>query len=438
MSLKDRVDRVQGACALRQERTDEELFSELRRHMNERLSNGLLSVAKTAPLRVENEIRSLCQMVFSQADWVEVPQQRKERLMAQLIDSVFGFGPLNELLADSSVTEIMVNGPEKVYVERSGRLEKTAVRFVDNEQILALIDRIVGPLGRRIDESSPMVNARLPQGFRVNAVVEPIAVDGPLLTIRKFPEEILRLQEMVELNSVEPELIPFLTWAVVARKNIAVSGGTGSGKTTFLNALSCFIPEGERVVTIEDSAELRFDPDAHVVRMEARSANAEGKGQVSIGDLVANALRMRPDRIVVGECRGAEALDMLQAMNTGHSGSLTTLHANSTKEAIGRLVTMVRYSSEVPVEVVESYIAAAMDVVVQTVRNIDGTRYVSEISGFYFDEAQRRCRVRTFYERPLPASRGRWIDVPDWVDDLALQGHAEEREVSEWKQRVSS
>ena len=344
MSLKDRVDRVQGTCALHQERTDEELFSELRRHMNEHLSNGLLSVAKTAPLRVENEIRSLCQTVFSQVDWADVSQQRKERLMAQLIDSVFGFGPLNELLADSSVTEIMVNGPEKVYVERSGRLEKTAVRFVDNEQILALIDRIVGPLGRRIDESSPMVNARLPQGFRVNAVVEPIAVDGPLLTIRKFPEEILRLQEMVELNSVEPELVPFLTWAVVSRKNIAVSGGTGSGKTTFLNALSCFIPEGERVITIEDSAELHFDPDAHVVRMEARSANAEGKGQVSIGDLVANALRMRPDRIVVGECRGAEALDMLQAMNTGHSGSLTTLHANSTKEAIGRLVTMVRYS----------------------------------------------------------------------------------------------
>lgn len=438
MSLKDRVDRVQGTCALHQERTDEELFSELRRYMNERLSNGLLSVAKTAPLRVENEIRSLCQTVFSQADWAEVSPQRKERLMAQLIDSLFGLGPLNELLADSSVTEIMVNGPEKVYVERSGRLEKTTVRFVDNEQILALIDRIVGPLGRRIDESSPMVNARLPQGFRVNAVVEPIAVDGPLLTIRKFPEEILRLQEMVELNSVDPELVPFLTWAVVARKNIAVSGGTGSGKTTFLNALSCFIPEGERVITIEDSAELRFDPDAHVVRMEARSANAEGKGQVSIGDLVANALRMRPDRIVVGECRGAEALDMLQAMNTGHSGSLTTLHANSTKEAIGRLVTMVRYSSDVPVEVVESYIAAAMDVVVQTVRNIDGTRYVSEISGFYFDETQRRCRVRTFYERPLPANKGRWIDVPDWVDDLALQGHAEEREVSEWKQRISS
>ena len=438
MSLKDRVDRVQGTCALHQERTDEELFSELRRHMNESLSNGLLSVAKTAPLRVENEIRSLCQTVFSRADWAEVTPQRKERLMAQLIDSLFGLGPLNELLADSSVTEIMVNGPEKVYVERSGRLEKTAVRFVDNEQILALIDRIVGPLGRRIDESSPMVNARLSQGFRVNAVVEPIAVDGPLLTIRKFPEEILRLQEMVELNSVEPELVPFLTWAVVARKNIAVSGGTGSGKTTFLNALSCFIPEGERVITIEDSAELRFDPDAHVVRMEARSANAEGKGQVSIGDLVANALRMRPDRIVVGECRGAEALDMLQAMNTGHSGSLTTLHANSTKEAIGRLVTMVRYSSDVPVEVVESYIAAAMDVVVQTVRNIDGTRYVSEISGFYFDEVQRRCRVRTFYERPLPANKGRWIDVPDWVDDLALQGHAEEREVSEWKQRISS
>ena len=436
MSLKDRVYKAQGGALEKQEKSDEELFSELRHYMNARLSNGLLRMADGNALRVENEIRSLCYEVFSQIEWVSVSSERKERLVSQLVDSVFGFGPLNGLLSDSSVTEIMVNAPDKVYVERAGKLEKTAVRFIDNEQILSLIDRIVGPLGRRIDESSPMVNARLPQGYRVNAVVEPIAVDGPMLTIRKFPEKILELEEMVASKSLEPELVPFLTWAVVSRKNIAVSGGTGSGKTTFLNALSCFIPEGERVITIEDSAELRFSANAHVVRMEARPMNAEGKGQVTIRDLVANALRMRPDRIVVGECRGAEALDMLQAMNTGHSGSLTTLHANSTKEAIGRLVTMVRYSSDVPVEVVESYIAAAMDVVVQTVRGIDGTRYVSEVSSFYFDEEKRQCKVRTFYERPYPENRGTWHEIPAWINNLVQCHYATEQEVSAWKQQI--
>ena len=440
MSLKDRVSKVQGAkirdASLRCSKSDEELFAELRHRMNEKLTAGLLPLVDTAPVRVENEILSVCQELFSQADWNDVPAQRKEHLVGQLIDSVFGFGPLSELLSDDSITEIMVNGPAEVYVERAGKLEKTAVRFVDNEQILSLIDRIVGPLGRRIDESSPMVNARLPQGYRVNAVVEPIAVDGPVLTIRKFPEQILELGHMVERKSLEPELVPFLTWAVASRKNIAVSGGTGSGKTTLLNALSCFIPQNERVVTIEDSAELRFSPTAHVVRMEARPMNAEGEGQVTIRDLVANALRMRPDRIVVGECRGAEALDMLQAMNTGHNGSLTTLHANSTKEAIGRLTTMVRYSSDVPVEVVESYIAAAMDVVVQTTRGIDGIRYVSELSHFYFDEDQRRCRVCVLYERPLPQSKGVWYKAPGWIDELPLYGHATEQEVNSWKRSI--
>lgn len=437
MSLKDRIDKVQGACLVPQERTDEELFAELRECMGEKLSREILSVTKTAPLRVENEIRSLCQMVFAQASWSSVSQQRKDRLLAQLVESVFGFGPLTDFLSDNSVTEIMVNGLDDVYIERFGKLEKTTVRFIDNEQIRALIDRIVGPLGRRIDESSPMVNARLPQGFRVNAVVEPIAIDGPVLTIRKFPEKILTLQEMAQSASIDSELVSFLTWAVVARKNIAVSGGTGSGKTTFLNALSCFIPAGERVITIEDSAELHFPPEAHVVRLEARSANAEGKGQVSIGDLVANALRMRPDRIVVGECRGAEALDMLQAMNTGHSGSLTTLHANSTKEAIGRLVTMVRYSSDVPVEVVESYIAAAMDVVIQTARTINGMRYVSEVSEFYFDEVLRRCKVHTLYTRAVPSEKGVWHDLPDWIEELPCYGYVESNEVNAWKQQIS-
>lgn len=437
MSLMDRVSKAQGNDIAALELSDEELFLELRRRMNQQLPDGLVSAAATASLRVENEIRSLCQSAFAQPEWAGVSLERRQRLTDQLIDSVFGFGPLNGLLADGSVTEIMVNAFDKVFVERHGVLEQTDVRFVDKDQVRALMDRIVGPLGRRIDESSPMVNARLPQGFRVNAIIEPISVDGPVLTIRKFPDQLMRLEDMAQSGTIEPTLLPFLRWAVAARKNVAVSGGTGSGKTTFLNALSCFIPQGERVITIEDSAELRFAPSAHVVRLEARPMNAEGMGQVTIGDLVANALRMRPDRIVVGEVRGAEALDMLQAMNTGHDGSLTTLHANSTKEAVSRLVTMVRYSSEVPVEVVESYIATALDVVVQTARSLDGRRYVCEIASFSFDEERRRCVVERLYQRLLPDDAGLWLAVPSWVDELPRYGYVSQEEVDEWKRQIS-
>lgn len=437
MSLMDRVSKAQGNDIAAVELSDEELFLELRRRMNQQLPDGLVSAAATASLRVENEIRSLCQSAFAQPEWAGVSLERRQRLTDQLIDSVFGFGPLNGLLADGSVTEIMVNAFDKVFVERHGVLEQTDVRFVDKDQVRALMDRIVGPLGRRIDESSPMVNARLPQGFRVNAIIEPISVDGPVLTIRKFPDQLMGLEDMAQSGTIEPTLLPFLRWAVAARKNVAVSGGTGSGKTTFLNALSCFIPQGERVITIEDSAELRFAPSAHVVRLEARPMNAEGMGQVTIGDLVANALRMRPDRIVVGEVRGAEALDMLQAMNTGHDGSLTTLHANSTKEAVSRLVTMVRYSSEVPVEVVESYIATALDVVVQTARSLDGRRYVCEIASFSFDEERRRCVVERLYQRLLPDDMGLWLAVPSWVDELPRYGYVSQEEVDEWKRQIS-
>ena len=437
MSLMERVNRIQGSEAKPQELSDEELFAELRRCMNAQLPSEVISAAANNPLRIENEIRSVCQTAFAQPQWLNVSCEQRQRVVMQLIDSVMGFGPLNSLLADPSVTEIMVNGPQDIYVERAGVIERAEVRFVDKEQIRALMDRIAGPLGRRIDESSPMVNARLPQGFRVNAVIEPISVDGPIMTIRKFPETMLQLEDMVAMGSIEPEMIPFLKWSVASRKNIAVSGGTGSGKTTFLNALSCFIPMGERIITIEDSAELRLSADAHVVRLEARPMNAEGLGRVTIGDLVANALRMRPDRIVVGECRGAEALDMLQAMNTGHDGSLTTLHANSTREVVSRLVTMVRYSSDVPVEVVESYVATALDVVIQTARSLDGRRYVSEIAGFSFDEELRRCVVKKVYQRPFPESKGSWLDVPSWVEELPCLGHATAEEVEQWKQSIS-
>ncbi len=250
-----------------------------------------------------------------------------------------------------------------------------------------------------------MVNARLGSGHRVHAIISPLSLDGTILTIRKFAEHVITLEEMTTMNSLDEKLLKFLTWAVLMRKNIAVSGGTGSGKTTLLNALSCKISHRERVITIEDSAELRFLEHPHVIRLEARPRNAEGTGEVTIRDLVINALRMRPDRIVVGECRGAEALDMLQAMNTGHDGSLTTLHANSPKETISRLTTMVRYAAELPVDVIENYIASAIDLVVQTSRGVDGSRYISDVVAFNFNEDNKKCEVQQlFYRGPFDRS----------------------------------
>ena len=251
--------------------------------------------------------------------------QQRSYLVERLIDALFGYGVIEDMINDESITEIIANGPDKVFFEREGKLVESDRKFASTSELRALIDRILGPIGRRIDEASPMVNARLPQGHRVNVVVPPIALDGPYVTIRKFTTHVITLEEMLESGSIDQGLLSFLAWAVRMRKSIAVSGGTGSGKTTLLNALSCVIPHEERIVTIEDSAELRFFNHPNVARMEARPMNAEGTGEVTIRDLVINALRMRPDRIVVGECRGAEALDMLTAMNTGHDGSLTIL-----------------------------------------------------------------------------------------------------------------
>lgn len=281
-----------------------------------------------------------------------------------------------------------------------------------------------------------MVNARMPQGHRVNAVVPPIALDGPYLTIRKFSEHVITLEEMEASGSVEAELRMFLAWAVRSRRSIAVCGGTGSGKTTLLNALSCVISPDERIVTIEDSAELRFFEHPNVARMEARPQNAEGAGEVTIRDLVINALRMRPDRIVVGECRGAEALDMLTAMNTGHDGSLTTLHANSPLESISRLTTMVRYVAELPVDVIEANIASAIDLVVQTQRAMDGARMVTEVVSLRFDRESCRCVTRPIYVRRL-GKRGEWADAPAWIDELPAKGFAEDEEVASWKRACS-
>jgi len=325
MSLYERVQRA-GNAAAGEGRDDSALLAELRSRVQEVVSADVLAkLARENPERARNEVRSACRRVFDDPTWQGAGREEERRLVERLLDSIFGYGVLEDLIADEGVTEVIANGPGRVFAERGGKLELTGRSFTDEGELRALIDRMLGPLGRRIDEASPMVNARLPQGHRVNAVVPPIAIDGPYLTIRKFSSHVITLEEMREGGSIDEQLRLFLIWAVRARRNVAVSGGTGSGKTTLLNALSCVIPHGERIVTIEDSAELRFLTHPDVARLEARPRNAEGEGEVTIRDLVINSLRMRPDRIIVGECRGAEAIDMLQAMNTGHDGSLTTL-----------------------------------------------------------------------------------------------------------------
>lgn len=385
------------------------------------------------PNQARSELRLACEQVLREEPWLIKKPFTSEDLIDRYLDEVFGLGPLEEMLADETITEIMVNGSNSLYFEREGKLELAPHPFGDDAQVYALIDRIIGPLGRRIDESSPMVNARLSQGHRVNAIIPPLAIDGPVVTIRKFRSHAFSLSEMRELGSFDEAIEQFLTWAVLRRCNIAVSGGTGSGKTTLLNALSAVIPFSERIITIEDSAELRFHEHPHVVRLEARPQSAEGVGEVSIRDLVVNSLRMRPDRIVVGECRGAEALDMLQAMSTGHDGSLTTLHANSPQEAVSRLATMVRYGAELPVSVIEAQIATAIDVVVQTTRYPDGSRGICEIAGYVWNGEKARCLVERYFVRDLVTGKSEWLNFPPWLDDLPYLKIATHEEVEQWK-----
>jgi pilus assembly protein CpaF len=312
----------------------------------------------------------------------------REELVQDVLHEALGLGPLETYLADDSVSEIMVNGPAQVYVERAGRLEKVDKAFSSPQAVLGIIERIVAPLGRHIDESSPFVDARLADGSRVNAIIPPLAVKGPCITIRKFKRDLLTADSLVGLGALTPAMAQFLEVCVQVRRNVVISGGTGSGKTTLLNVLSGYIPNAERIITIEDAAELRL-PQENWIQLEARPPNLEGKGQIAIRELVRNALRMRPDRIVVGECRGGEALDMLQAMNTGHDGSLTTLHANSTRDALARLETMVLMSGmELPVRAIREQIASAVHLVVQQVRFADGSRKItaiSEVSGMEGD-----------------------------------------------------
>lgn len=384
------------------------------------------------PRRARSELKSACTKVFATGKWSGRSAESKERLVVELLDTVFGLGPLQPYIDDPTVTEVMVNGTSSIYVERAGALERVAPMFSDVAHVRALIDRILAPLGRRVDESSPMVDARLPSGHRVNVVIPPLAVDGPAITIRKFTERAMTLSQMQEMGSFDSRVARLLVWAVRARKNIAVCGGTGSGKTTLLNALSCTISPAERIVTIEDSAELRFTEHPHVVRLEARPRNAEGVGEVTIRDLVRNALRMRPDRIIVGECRGAETLDMLQAMNTGHDGSLTTLHANSPEDMVMRLVTMVRYGLDLPVDVIKSNIASALDLVIQTARFRDGRRFVTQIAQVENGGGDVPCKVVPLFERRGLDVSGSWGKAPEWLDAAVESKAIAREEVDAW------
>ncbi len=393
-------------------------------------SNAFSDVEKARELReraqivVTNILAEEAGGLFSSAD-------ERKTIIKEILDEALGLGPLEDLLADQGISDIMVNNKDEVYIERDGKIILTNKKFVSNEQVKRIIERIIAPIGRRIDESMPMVDARLNDGSRVNAIIPPLSLTGPAVTIRKFRKESFKAEELVELKSLSQAMVDFLRACVVSRKNIIVSGGTGSGKTTVLNVLSNFIPEDDRIITIEDAAELKLN-QVHWIRLESRPPNIEGKGSITIKDLFRNTLRMRPDRIIIGECRGVESLDMLQAMNTGHDGSMTTIHANSTHDVLARLDSMILMSGiELPLRSIREMIAAAVDIIVHTARLSDGSRRVmqiTEIAGMLDETHIGLHDVFAFKQTGLDENKkvlGNYLPtgyIPTFAEDIRLRG----------------
>ena len=382
-------------------------FQELKSRVQERL---IAELDPTMDLTRTDLVRRTVEEMFNvvlEQEGVTISRADRAKLFEQIVAEILGFGPIEPLLKDESITEVMVNGPKKVYFERDGLIHKSDIVFDNDDHVKRVIDRIISPLGRRCDESSPMVDARLPDGSRVNAVIPPVSLVGPVITIRKFAKKFLTSDDYIRLGTLTPEVVDFLKACVLARLNIVVSGGTGSGKTTFLNMLSGWIPADERIVTIEDAAELQLRQE-HVITLETRKPNVEGKGEITIRDLVINALRMRPDRIVVGECRGKEALDMLQAMNTGHDGSMTTAHSNSPRDTLSRLETMVLMAGyELPVKAIREQVSRAIDLIVHLERMKDGSRKVvsvTEVQGMEGDVITMQD-IFTFEQRGIEGGK---------------------------------
>ena len=383
---ENRQVNIFGAREDSQDMAAERSYQEVKQRIHQRIVDEMtpeeqlmLTSVHQDPHQVETLITDYCQRVLDENPFA-IPQGEKPRLIADIRDEVLGLGPIEALRKDDAITEIMVNGPRQVFVERMGKLELTDAKFHDTAHLMNIIERILTPLGRRVDESSPLVDARLEDGSRVNIIIPPLSLVGPCLTIRKFSKTPLSVDNLISFGTMDEKMATFLRACVKARINILVSGGTGSGTTTTLNVISSFIPEGERIVTIEDAAELRLQQQ-HVVTLEARPANLEGKGAITIRDLVRNALRMRPDRIIVGEVRTGEALDMLQAMNTGHDGSLTTAHANSPRDVLSRLETMVMMSGlELPERAIREQISSAIDLIIHQARLRDGSRKITYIT----------------------------------------------------------
>ncbi|HEU0243701.1 MAG TPA: CpaF family protein, partial [Candidatus Limnocylindrales bacterium] len=360
----------------------EELLRDLRVAMLAEIVRAFDAILDAPPDEIRPRIEGLADRVIAQQG-AAVTRDERQLLVQQLLDEVRGFGPIEPFLNDETVTEVMVNGPQHIYIERGGKISRVDSVFLNDEHVLRIIDRIITPLGRRIDETSPRVDARLPDGSRVNAIIEPLSLIGPVITVRKFAARPYTVEDLIRFGTASPEMFDFLRACIEARLNVFVSGGTGSGKTTTLNVLSSFIPNGERIVTIEDAAELQLRQD-HVITLEARPANLEGQGEITIRDLLRNAMHMRPDRIIVGECRSGEALDMLQAMTTGHDGSLSTGHANSPNDMLRRLETMVLMTGyQMPLRAIREQIASAVDIIVHTARLKDGSRRITNITEVY-------------------------------------------------------